>query len=127
MGLVGDLAFVYDAGALLWAQRRAVRATIVVVDNDGGGIFSFLPQAAMAPERFEEMWGTPHGVDIEAVCRAYGVEVAVAATGPELVAAVRAPGPGLRVVVVRTDRQANVAAHDRLHTAVAAAVAALAG
>ncbi|HET9691619.1 MAG TPA: 2-succinyl-5-enolpyruvyl-6-hydroxy-3-cyclohexene-1-carboxylic-acid synthase [Acidimicrobiales bacterium] len=125
VGLLGDLAFVYDASALLWAARRPVRCTLVVVDNDGGGIFSFLPQAGMAPGRFEEMWGTPHGLDVVAVCRAYGVAVAEVASGPDLLAAVGDPGPGVRVVVVRTDRHANVAAHERVNAAVAAAVAGL--
>lgn len=124
VGLLGDLAFVYDASALLWAARRPVDCTLVVVDNSGGGIFSFLPQAAALPAgRFEAMWGTPHGLDLVAVARAYGVAAEVVDDPEALRAAVGAPGPGVRVVVVRGDRAANVAEHDRLHAAVAAAVA----
>ena len=63
--LIGDVAFLYDSNGLLGAARREVDLTVVVVDNDGGGIFSFLPQASALPtERFETLYGTPHGVDL---------------------------------------------------------------
>lgn len=125
VGLLGDLAFVYDAGALLWASSRPLRCTLVVVDNDGGGIFSFLPQAeALDAERFEAYWGTPHGLDLVALARTYGIDAVEVTDLPALAAAVADPGPGLRVVVVRSDRKANVDAHDRVNEAVTAAVVA---
>jgi 2-succinyl-5-enolpyruvyl-6-hydroxy-3-cyclohexene-1-carboxylate synthase len=124
VALVGDLAFLYDAGALLGAGARGVALTVVVVDNDGGGIFSFLPQAAvLPPEQFERYWGTPHGADLGAVAAAYGAEVVAVsdrASLDEVLAG--AARPGLRVAVVRSDRAANVAVHDRLHQAVAMAI-----
>jgi len=124
VALVGDLAFVYDAGALLGASQRPLQLTVVVVDNDGGGIFSFLPQAgAMPAERFERLWGTPHGLDLCALAGAYGVPSRSVASRAELHEALGAPGPGVSVLVVRSDRAANVTLHARLHDAVGAAIA----
>jgi 2-succinyl-5-enolpyruvyl-6-hydroxy-3-cyclohexene-1-carboxylate synthase len=125
VALLGDLAFLYGAGSLLWAAGRPVRLLAVVVDNDGGGIFSFLPQArAFAPERFETYWGTPHGIDLAAVAAAYGVPATRLADREALDNFVAsAPDPGVRVGVVASDRGANPAVHDRVHAAVADAVA----
>ncbi len=129
VALVGDLAFLYDAGALLGSTRRHLALTIVVVDNDGGGIFSFLPQAAALPEaQFERFWGTPHGADLAAIAAAYGVEVVPVGDRDALDAVVaEAARPGVRVAIVKSSRRANVAAHDRLHGAIAEAVASLVG
>jgi 2-succinyl-5-enolpyruvyl-6-hydroxy-3-cyclohexene-1-carboxylate synthase len=125
--LLGDLAFLYDVNGLLSPPGGADAAcTLVVVDNDGGGIFSFLPQAtALDPDRFERLLGTPHGLDLCAVAEAHGAEACVATSMGELADAVteRHPGDGgVRVVVVRTNRAANVAVHDELHQAVASAL-----
>jgi 2-succinyl-5-enolpyruvyl-6-hydroxy-3-cyclohexene-1-carboxylate synthase len=122
--LTGDLAFLYDVGALYGATTRPVSLNFVVVDNDGGGIFSFLPQAAALPaDRFERLWGTPHHLDLVTVARGYGVDAAAVDDLDTLEAAVRRPVRGIRVLVVRSDRTANVAAHDDLNAAVAQAVA----
>ena len=76
VALVGDLAFLHDTNALVGLVRRPADLTIVVVDNDGGGIFSFLPQRAQLPsERFEQLFGTPHGVDIGALGEVHGLRV----------------------------------------------------
>lgn len=121
--LIGDAAFLHDANGLLGAAARGIDLTIVVVDNDGGGIFSFLPQAAaVAPARFEQLFGTPHGVDPLAVGEAHGVPgvelKAAAEVGPAVSAAVSEGG--VRLIRVRTDRAANVVVHDEIHRAVAA-------
>lgn len=119
--LIGDLAFLHDANGLLALAGRTVDLTIVVVDNAGGAIFSFLPQRAQLPvERFEQLFGTPTGTDPAAVARAHGLEVVEAATLDDVRAAVARRGT--KVVVVRSDRNANVAAHDALHRAVQAAL-----
>lgn len=122
VGLLGDLAFLHDGGALASAAGRP--ATIVVVDNCGGGIFEFLPQAtALARERFELLFGTPQGVDVAAVARGYGVEVTEVSSEAAFINALSVVGSrGTHVIVVRTDRQANVGVHDRLNAAVAEAV-----
>ncbi len=124
VALVGDLAFLYDAGALLAAARRDLALTVIVVDNDGGGIFSFLSQATTLPAaQFERYWGTPHGVDILAIAAAYGAEVVEVASRSQLDGLLAGVGqPGLRVARVRSDRAANVAVHERLHAAVVDAV-----
>ncbi len=125
VALMGDLAFLYDSAGLVGAAERACPCTLVVVDNDGGGIFSFLPQAgALAEDRFERLWGTPHGLDLAAVAAGYRVPVGVAGSAAEVeptLMAARQAG-GVRVVLVKTSRQGNVAVHDELHEAVAAAV-----
>jgi 2-succinyl-5-enolpyruvyl-6-hydroxy-3-cyclohexene-1-carboxylate synthase len=124
VALLGDLAFLHDAGGLLGAVRRGVDCCFVVVDNDGGGIFSFLPQAELAEAQFERLWGTPHGTDLADLAGVHGIP-AMTLTGPaDLVPAVdeALAGGGVRLVVARTDRAANVALHAELNDAVAAAL-----
>ncbi len=123
--LIGDVAFLHDANGLLGATARGIDLTVVVVDNDGGGIFEFLPQATSVPrERFELLFGTPHGVDPLLVALAHGV-VGVSVTdgrhvGPVVAGSAREGG--VRLVRVQTERRANVAVHDEIHRAVAAAL-----
>jgi 2-succinyl-5-enolpyruvyl-6-hydroxy-3-cyclohexene-1-carboxylate synthase len=129
VALLGDLAFLYDASSLIWLSEREVVLTFIVVDNDGGGIFSFLPQAgALDAGRFERYWGTPHGLDIGEVAGAYGIEVHQLANRAALDALVAdAAKPGVRVGLVRSDRVANVRIHEELNAAVAEAVSAALG
>ncbi len=121
--LAGDLTFLHDVGGLLGATRRGIDATIVVVDNDGGGIFSFLPQADFA-EHFERLFATPHGTDLVEVAAAFGVPAVRVTSAGQVVPAVEeslAAG-GVGVVVVPTDRAANVARHAEVWAAVAVAM-----
>jgi 2-succinyl-5-enolpyruvyl-6-hydroxy-3-cyclohexene-1-carboxylate synthase len=119
VAVVGDIAFLHDAGALTALHQRGADLRIIVVDNDGGGIFSFLPQAAALPtERFEQLFGTPHGSDLVAVARAHGVDATTVATAAELTSRLRQVGPS--VTRVATDRAANVAIHAEINEAVAA-------
>ena len=121
--LIGDVAFLHDAAALTALARRSVDLTIVVVDNDGGGIFSFLPQAgALTPERFELLFGTPHGASIAGLAAAHGLAVTELGSRHDLQTWLGHPTAGVRIGVVRTDRSANVAVHDTVHRVVAHAV-----
>jgi 2-succinyl-5-enolpyruvyl-6-hydroxy-3-cyclohexene-1-carboxylate synthase len=118
--LLGDLALLHDVSALVNLPDH-LDCTLVVVDNGGGGIFSFLPQAeAIAPEQFELLFGTPPSSDVGAVARGFGLDVhevgsvaefdvalaAAAATAPTMIR-VRVPG-----------RTENVARHDAINRAV---------
>ncbi len=125
VGLLGDLSFLHDAGAL--ASASGINATFFVVDNGGGGIFEFLPQATSLPrERFELLFGTPQDVDVASVARGYGVAVTELETKADLASALAdVAQPGVRVCVLRTDRQANVVHHERLHDCVVRAVEAV--
>jgi 2-succinyl-5-enolpyruvyl-6-hydroxy-3-cyclohexene-1-carboxylate synthase len=119
--LIGDVALLHDASALTALARRGLELTVVVIDNDGGGIFSFLPQGSAVPaDRFEQIYGTPHGTDIVALARAHRLPAVYVDDAAALGAALRQPATS--VVVVQTDRHANVAVHERVHAAVAAAV-----
>jgi 2-succinyl-5-enolpyruvyl-6-hydroxy-3-cyclohexene-1-carboxylate synthase len=123
--LIGDLALLHDTNGLLGAAVRDISLCIVVVDNDGGGIFSFLPQAEeLDADRFEQLFGTPHGVDIEALAAVHGAEVLRADTAEDVTAAVgkALTSPGVRLLRVRTDRAANVALHGELNAAALDAV-----
>ena len=124
--LLGDLALLHDAGGLLWATRReGVDCTLVVVDNDGGGIFSFLPQAgdaAVGTDTFERLFGTPHGVDLRHLAALHGIDAvdAVSLDGVRRAATATVPGSGVRLVLARVpDRAGNVAVHRAVHDAVA--------
>ena len=120
--LIGDIAFLHDSNGLLGAAARGIDLVIVVIDNDGGGIFSFLPQSeAVETAVFERLYGTPHGLDLVAIAAAFGVTAsAVDDLRPAVALAVAAGG--VHVLVVRTDRAANVDLHRRLNAAVAAAI-----
>ncbi len=120
--LLGDVAFCHDQSSLTALAARRLPLTIVVIDNDGGGIFSFLPQATtLAPERFEQLFGTPHGTDIVAVARAHGLVAQTATTMTELLAALS--DDTVTVVRVPSDRKRNVEVHGALNAAVANTVA----
>jgi len=125
VALAGDLSLLHDVNGLLVRDGYPIDLTIVVVNNDGGGIFSLLPQAGGDDAAtFERLFGTPHGVDLAAAVTAYGARHRLVRDVEELRAAVAGPpGDGIRVVEVRTDRAANAELHRRLAEAAASAVA----
>jgi 2-succinyl-5-enolpyruvyl-6-hydroxy-3-cyclohexene-1-carboxylate synthase len=95
---------------------------VVVINNEGGGIFGHLPVAKFDPP-FEEYWATPQRVDIGKLCAAYGVAHAIAVSPAELIAEVRkrAGLPGVNVIEVRTDRRRDAATRRKLFEAAARA------
>lgn len=119
--LLGDIAFCHDMSSLTALAARQLDLSIVVTDNDGGAIFSFLPQAATLPvDVFEQVFGTPHGTDVVEVARALGLRAYVAETSEVLAAAF--DEPDTCVVRVVSNRKDNVDAHAELNAAVVAAL-----
>ncbi|MGW9476778.1 2-succinyl-5-enolpyruvyl-6-hydroxy-3-cyclohexene-1-carboxylic-acid synthase [Saccharomonospora azurea] len=120
---VGDLTFLHDVNGLL-AGPAELRPdlTVVVLNDDGGGIFSLLEQGEEEHRgSFERIFGTPHGADLSALCAGYGVPHTLAESRAALREALR-PAPGLRVVEVRVDRSRRRDLHAGLRAAVARAV-----
>jgi 2-succinyl-5-enolpyruvyl-6-hydroxy-3-cyclohexene-1-carboxylate synthase len=120
---IGDVAFYHDMNGLLAAKLHELDATVVLLNNDGGGIFSFLPQAAQ-PAHFEQLFGTPHGLDFAPVAALYGARYTRAEDMAGLRTAVAAgvSGRGLHIVELRTERARNVVLHRLAWAAVATAL-----
>lgn len=118
---IGDVAMVHDSNGLWGLMRRGVDLTVVVTNNDGGSIFSFLPQASQVDgDTFETLYGTPHGVDFSHLAAAHGVPFVRATSRAELDRALA--GSGTRLIEVVCDRSVNVGAHEALNAAVVSAV-----
>ncbi|MBN2113484.1 MAG: 2-succinyl-5-enolpyruvyl-6-hydroxy-3-cyclohexene-1-carboxylic-acid synthase [Acidimicrobiia bacterium] len=122
--LAGDLSTLHDLTALGTAARLGIKATIVVIHNDGGAIFHFLPQATF-PAHFERHWGTPHGLDFVAAAQVFGVTATRVHRRHELEEAVAAVPDRPRLLEVRTERAANFDLHRRLRRAVEEAITGL--
>jgi 2-succinyl-5-enolpyruvyl-6-hydroxy-3-cyclohexene-1-carboxylate synthase len=123
--VIGDLSFYHDMNGLLAAKLYNLDATIILLNNDGGGIFSFLPQATgTEAARFEQLFGTPTGLDFRPAVEMYGGQFRRPATWAAFRQDVRDGifGRGLTVIEVRTDRARNVAQHRALWPAVSAAL-----
>ena len=103
--LTGDLAFLHDCNGLLAASVLSGSLTIVLVNNDGGGIFEHLPVAGQ-PVDFEALFATPQAVEIEQLCAAHSVGYTRVESWEAFTAAVSArPTEGVRVLEIRTDRK----------------------
>jgi len=131
--VVGDLSFLHDLNAFVAARLHRLSLTIVLVNNDGGGIFSFLPQAATdapavgLPANYEELFGTPHAIAPGPLVEAFGFDhrlVDHASLRAALADVISAPG--VAVLEIRTDRDRNVVLHREAAAAVAAALGRLA-
>ncbi|HSJ70801.1 MAG TPA: 2-succinyl-5-enolpyruvyl-6-hydroxy-3-cyclohexene-1-carboxylic-acid synthase [Acidimicrobiia bacterium] len=123
--LLGDIALLHDATALGEAAALDVPLRIVVVNNDGGGIFSFLPQGSspyIDTALYERHWGTPHGLPLSGIARAFGVNAWRIDDRSSLVDAVASPIRGPELIEVETDRTRLVSDHRFIADAVADAL-----
>lgn len=123
VGVLGDLSFYHDMNGLMAARRHPIDATIVVLNNDGGGIFSMLPQAELG-EVFDEYFTTPHGLDFGHAATLYGCAFTRTDSWSGFATAIaRSLGrPGLDVIEVAIDRNADIAVMRDLVARGAAAV-----
>ena len=125
VALLGDLAFLHDApGLFAGPDEPRPDLVLVVVNNDGGGIFSLLEQAAF-PGPFERVFGTPHRGALAQVAAAAGLSATILDRASGLAGVLRGNGQrplaGIRVVEVRTSRAAGTALRGRLRAACTAA------
>jgi 2-succinyl-5-enolpyruvyl-6-hydroxy-3-cyclohexene-1-carboxylate synthase len=121
--VIGDIAFYHDMNGLLAAKLHGLNATIILVNNDGGGIFSFLPQADH-PQHFEQLFGTPHDLDFRHSAALYGARYTRVADWSDFRTAVAQgiASQGLNIVEVQTNRDRNVQQHRAIWKVVSAAL-----
>jgi 2-succinyl-5-enolpyruvyl-6-hydroxy-3-cyclohexene-1-carboxylate synthase len=122
--LIGDVALAHDIGGLLAARRLGLPLTIVLLNNDGGGIFHFLPVSGET-DAFEEHVATPHGLDFAHAAALYGCEYERPGTLAELQDALEASIAATAtttIIEVRTNRIENLELHRRAADAALAAV-----
>jgi 2-succinyl-5-enolpyruvyl-6-hydroxy-3-cyclohexene-1-carboxylate synthase len=117
--LIGDVALAHDLGALLSAKRLGLALTIVLVDNEGGGIFEFLPVAG-ATDAFEDHVATPTGLEAERIAALFELDYVTASEPGAFATAVTGALSADRTTLihVRTDRKRNVAEHRAVWEAV---------
>jgi 2-succinyl-5-enolpyruvyl-6-hydroxy-3-cyclohexene-1-carboxylate synthase len=118
--LIGDLSLLHDApGLAIGPAEPRPDLCVVVVNNDGGGIFEGLEPAAFRPGPFERVFGTPHGAAVEQLAAAFGVPYTLAEQPGDVAKAVAAAtgGTGPRLVEARTARAANADLRARMHAA----------
>ncbi len=122
--VLGDLSFFHDLNGLLAARLHRLNLTIILINNDGGGIFSFLPQAAY-PEHFEELFGTPTGLDFRLAVEMYGGRFQRVDTWESFRKAVNQGlyTDGLDVIEIIAERTGNVKMHRQLWEVIKKAIA----
>jgi 2-succinyl-5-enolpyruvyl-6-hydroxy-3-cyclohexene-1-carboxylate synthase len=121
--LIGDVALAHDLGGLLAARRLGLSLTIVLLNNDGGGIFHFLPIAG-EHDAFDQHIATPHGLEFAHAAALYGCGYQRAEDVEQLRAGIERSlrAQATTIIEVRTDRRDNLALHRRLTEAVSAAL-----
>lgn len=121
--VIGDISFYHDMNGLLAAKNFGLKATIIVINNNGGGIFSFLPQANYK-DVFEPYFGTPHGLTFKAAAELYGLDYCLAGDWETFAASVKESlaGAGPTIIEIPGDRQLNVKRHRQVRDAVIAQI-----
>ena len=119
--LIGDLALLHDLNSLVLLRNRPV--VVVVLNNDGGGIFHFLP-IAEHEEVFEPYFGTPHGLTFEAAAALFGLDYHQPTTPQDFLNAYRTASEKATgsIIEVTTERRANHALHQQILARLAEAV-----
>ncbi|GKV69417.1 2-succinyl-5-enolpyruvyl-6-hydroxy-3-cyclohexene- 1-carboxylate synthase [Sporosarcina sp. NCCP-2716] len=116
--LIGDLSFLHDVNGLIISRMQQTDLTIILSNNDGGGIFSYLPQST-EPAHFEELFGTPTGLSFAPIAELYDIQYSRVSTAEafqeELAAGKTSP---LRIIELISERAYNTAAHRELWTAI---------
>ena len=119
--LIGDIALLHDSSSLADLHRRHVELKIIVTDNDGGGIFHYLPQATLVnADAFEMLFGTPHGTDLLQLAKAHHLATFDCRSAAELRSALSSPGTC--VIRVHTDRNNEVSTHQEVNALVVSAL-----
>jgi 2-succinyl-5-enolpyruvyl-6-hydroxy-3-cyclohexene-1-carboxylate synthase len=104
IAVLGDLGFLHDLTGLI--QKEVINLKIFVINNDGGGIFSTLSQRGV--DGFEEVFGTPHGLDLAAIATSMGITAKTINSQVQLISELSPPVQGISVVVINApDRNAN--------------------
>lgn len=116
--LIGDLSFLHDSNGLIASRYQAVDLTIIVMNNDGGGIFSYLAQSTVE-KHYEQLFGTPTGLKMNHLAEMYDAQYDEVQTKEQLRVALNKPKEqDLRIIEVATNRQQNVIAHRQLWAAI---------
>jgi len=119
---LGDLSLIHDTNGLIAARLHRLNATILLINNDGGGIFSFLPQASET-DQFELLFGTPHGTDFAPLAALYGAQYTLASDWATVHTALQNSfAGGLHLIEIRTRRDQNVRDHRTIWPLVSAAL-----
>lgn len=111
--VIGDLAFLHDASGLIATRYQQCDLDIVVMNNDGGGIFSYLPQAKVEAH-YEELFGTPTALTFEHIAAMYDLEYCAVEDVQELYGIMQTPRTRIRLIEVFTNREENTFAHRAL-------------
>lgn len=111
---IGDLSFLHDMNGLIASKMQPTDLTIVIMNNDGGGIFSYLPQS-QEERHFEDLFGTPTGMTFGDAAKMYDAQYAAVETVEQLAEALDQPkNKAVKIIEVFTDRQNNVTIHRKL-------------